>query len=363
MGRFSAARTPRFTRRRFVRNVSIAAGIVFSGLGARNFMTSTRRFPLSDHCDGRRFFNPRHHVNRNWLEVLKWKFTSKPAAWPDKIDLPPPPPLPPPPLDGTIAATWINHATVLLQTRHGTLLTDPIFSERTSPVSWAGPQRVHPPGVAWDHLPPVDVILLSHDHYDHCDMPTLRRFAAAPRPPLVITPLGNADLLHAAGFAASQIVELDWWEAHEINPGFFVRATPARHWSNRVSGSRNHRLWSGFFVHAGGRTAYYSGDTGYDDQMFKDVRAQCGQPDLGIIPIGAYEPRWFMAVQHCDPAEALRIHQEVGAQRSIGVHWGTFQLTDEAREAPVSGLENALRQASLAAETFRVLQPGESLHV
>lgn len=326
-------------------------------------MAARHRFPKSDHCDGQQFFNPRHHVNRSWLDVLRWKLTSRAAAWPRDVPIPPAPPLPPAPTDGTLTATWINHATVLLQTRFGAVLTDPVFSERASPFAWAGPRRVHPPGVARGELPPIRLILLSHDHYDHCDLPTLRHFARQANPPLVVTPLGNAPLLHRSGFRSDGVIELDWWDAHEIEPGLHVRATPARHWSNRLSGGRNHRLWSGFFLHAGGRTAYYAGDTAWDDTMFRDVHATCGAPDLAVIPIGAYEPRWFMAAQHCNPADAVRIHQTVGAHRSLAVHWGTFQLTDEARDAPIEALAAARIAAGLTEWDFRALTPGDSLHV
>jgi len=325
-------------------------------------MPSRPRFPVSDHCDGHRFFNPGHHVNRTWWDVLRWRFSSKPAVWPASVAIDPPP-LPPPPRDGTVTATWINHATVLLQTRHGALITDPVFSPRTSPFQWAGPARVHPPGVAWEKLPPILAILLSHDHYDHCDLGTLRRFAALPNPPLVITPLGNGALARTAGFSARQIVELDWWSAYEFQLGLHVRLTPARHWSNRVRGLRNRRLWGGFFVHAGGRTVYCAGDTAWDDLMFDEIRQRCGSPDLAVLPIGAYEPRWFMAAQHCNPAEAVHIHQTLGASRSLGVHWGTFQLTDESREAPREALRAATAEAGLPPEEFVALAPGESLTV
>ncbi len=325
-------------------------------------MAGSLPFPLSDHCDGRRFFNPRFHENRTWLDVLRWKLSARATAWPAAIDAAPQQP-PPAPTDGTITATWINHATVLLQTRHGNLLTDPVYSDRVSPFSWTGPRRVHPPGVAWEDLPPIHVILLSHDHYDHCDAATLRRFAAQPEPPLVITPLGNGELLRAFGFSDDRIIELDWWDAHEIELGFHVRATPARHWSNRVRGRRNHRLWSGFFVHAGGRTIYQTGDTAWDEHFFGDVRERCGPPDLALIPIGAYEPRWFMGAQHCNPAEAVRIHRTVGASRSLGVHWGTFQLTDEAIDAPVQGLRAALAEIGVPERMFVTLKPGATLAV
>lgn len=351
---------PRFTRRRFLRNVGLAGGLGLSPAATAHAMPP--RFPKSDHCDGFQFFNPGRHENRSWWDVLRWKRTSQPTPWPESVPISPPS-LPTAPVDGTLTATWINHATVLLQTRHANVLTDPVFSDRTSPVQWAGPRRVHPPGVALSDLPDIHVILLSHDHYDHCDAGSLRHFAQLPHPPMIVAPLGHGELLQDFGFPEERIVELDWWEAHEFAAGFHVRATPARHWSNRLTGKRNGRLWSGFFVQVAGRTLYYAGDTAWDDQMFNDIHERCGEPDLAIIPIGAYEPRWFMAAQHCNPAEAVRIHQTIGALQSIGVHWGTFQLTDEGRNAPPAALALAREEADLDSHEFGVMAPGESLAV
>ncbi|MBT5903881.1 MAG: MBL fold metallo-hydrolase [Opitutaceae bacterium] len=355
-------RFPRFTRRRFLRNLILFGGTLLGAAALKNHMASRPRFPISDHCDGAQFFNPGTHVNRTWWDVLKWKRTSTASPWPETVAIDPPA-LPKAPLDGTVCATWINHASVLLQTRHANILTDPVFSDRVSPLSWAGPKRVHPPAIAVEDLPDIHVILLSHDHFDHCDQASLRHFASLPHPPIVVTPLGNGALLREFGFRDERIIELDWWEAHEFAHGFHVRATPARHWSNRVMGSRNRRLWSGFFLQVGGRTVYYTGDTAWDDFMFADIRKRCGEPDLALIPIGAYEPRWFMASQHCNPAEAVRIHQTVGAVTSIGVHWGTFQLTDEEREAPPQALEIAKEQASIPPASFQALAVGGSITV
>ena len=322
-------------------------------------MPSRPIFPLSDHCDGRRFFNPRGHVNRTWLEVLKWRFTSRPAVWPEKIAVTPQP-VPAAPGAGRLVATWINHATFLLQTPAGNLLTDPIFGGRASPFAWAGPPRVHAPGLSFDQLPRINVVLLSHDHYDHCHLPTLRRLAAAHQP-LVITPLGNAALVARAGLL--RCVELDWWQHHVISTDCQVTLTPALHWSNRLSGGRNCRLWGGFHLRVAGRSAYFASDTGYDPDLFKTIGHKLGPPDLAMLPIGAYEPRWFMAAQHCNPAEAVQIHCDVGARRSMAMHWGTFQLTDEARGAPLRELAAARAAAGLPEETFRAFNPGESLHI
>ena len=319
----------------------------------------SRAFPCSDHCDGQRFFNPRGHVNHGWSDVLKWRRTSKPTPWPRWVEVTPQPPPPAPRGDG-LTATWINHATFLLQTAHGAVLTDPVFSRRVGPLGWAGPPRTHTPGVRFEALPHIAVVLLSHDHYDHCDLATLRRLARA-HDPLLITPLGNGRLARRAGL--KRVVELDWWQTHEVTPGCTVTATPARHWSNRLSGPRNGRLWGGFFLRAGGRTAHFAGDTGYDEMMFREIREKLGAPQLALLPIGAYEPRWFMSAYHCHPAEAVQIHRELGAQLSVAMHWGCWQLTDEGRGEPPQALAAARAAAGLAKDAFRVLMPGESVEI
>jgi len=326
---------------------------------AGRLMPARPLHPLSDHCDGRRFFNPRNHVNPGWLDVLKWRLTSRAAVWPGKIEFTPQ--LPPPvPADGQVAATWVNHATFLIQTSAGNILTDPIFGERASPFPWAGPRRVHAPGVALAQLPRIDVVLLSHDHYDHCHLPTLRRLAAQYQP-LVVTPLGNAALVARAGLR--RCIELDWWQRHALGPAMQIALTPARHWSNRLSGARNGRLWGGFYLQAAGRSVYFAGDTGYDSVMFRAIGREFGPPDLALIPIGAYEPRWFMKAQHCNPAESVQIHRDLGSCLSVAMHWGTFQLTDEPRDAPPRDLSAALATAGLSAAQFRTLAPGESVQI
>lgn len=325
-------------------------------------MALSPRFPVSDHCDGRKFFNPRNHINRHWFEVLRWKLTSRAATWPEHVEVTPRTP-PPAPTDGTLAVTWINHASFLLQTRHGNVLIDPVYSERASPFAWAGPKRVHAPGIPFESLPRIDVILVSHDHYDHCDLATLRRLAKRHPEARLVTPLGNGPLARTAGFLAEHITELDWWEAHEVTEGFHVRLTPSRHWSNRLRGLRNRRLWGGFFIQSNGRTAHFVGDTGYDDALFKEIRRQYGAPDLAMIPIGAYEPRWFMEPQHCNPDEAIRIHQDLGSRCSIAMHWGAFQLTDESRLEPVDALRAGLTALNLPPQVFQAIDPGHTLSI
>jgi L-ascorbate metabolism protein UlaG (beta-lactamase superfamily) len=260
-----------------------------------------------------------------------------------------------------MVATWIGHSSFLIQTAQGNLLTDPVYSERAGPFSWAGPLRAIAPGIAWEDLPRIDAVLLSHDHYDHCDLPTLRRVARRWNPAVVV-PLGHADLLRKAG-AAGPVFELDWWETHGPRPGLSATLVPARHWTRRRPGDTNRRLWGGFMIRAGSRVGYFAGDSGYDKALFPEIASRCGSPDLAMIPIGAYEPRWFMSDAHMNPAEAVRVHRDLGARLSVAMHWGTFQLTDEGREDPPQALAEALKEQGVPASEFLVLKPGESVAV
>lgn len=312
--------------------------------------------PRSDHFNGKTFFQSHHASAARTRDLLRWRLTAKSTPWPAHVILPAQPP-PPAPRGDDIVVTWIGHASFLLRSTRLTLLIDPVFSERVSPISWLGPRRAHPPGTALDALPPIDAVLLSHDHYDHFDLPSLRALAAKHHPAFV-APLRHADLLQSAG--AQRIVELDWWQTHAFTQQAACTLTPSKHWSNRFGTPRNHRLWGGYFLELGPKRIWFVGDTGYDAEIFRSIRERCGAPDLALVPIGAYEPRWFMAPMHMNPAEAVQAHRDSGARRSIAMHWGTFQLTDEGREDPVIALEEARREAGVPPEDFRVLQPGES---
>ena len=318
------------------------------------------RFPVSDHCDGETFFNPGTHVNRGWREVLKWKKEGKPGKWPTWVEIEQQEAARRPE-GGQVAVNWINHSTFLLQGTFGAILTDPLYSERVGPMGLVGPKRVHKPGVAFERLPRIDIVLLSHDHYDHCDLATLSRLARRDDP-LVITPLGNGALARRAGL--TRILELDWWQdVPELPGGLTVTCTPARHWSNRVSGRRNGRLWSGFYLKTAARRVCFVGDTGYDERLFREIEERLGAPDLALVPIGAFEPRWFMQPQHCSPEEAVRIHQDLKAARSMAMHWGCWPLADDAREEGPELLTKELERLGLPKEQFRGLRPGESVTI
>jgi N-acyl-phosphatidylethanolamine-hydrolysing phospholipase D len=260
------------------------------------------------------------------------------------------------------AATWIGHASTLLQAGGINILTDPIFSERASPVGFAGPKRHVPPGVALADLPRIDAVLISHNHYDHLDAASVKAIAAQPGgPPLFIVPLGVKAWLAGAGIGNA--VELDWWQSARVGAVEIV-LTPVQHWSGRSLTDRMETLWGGYAVFAPDFHAFFAGDTAYSKD-FADIHARFAARhgagrgfDLALIPIGAYEPRWFMRAQHVDPGESVRIHVDIAAERSIGVHWGTFQLTDEPLDEPPQALARAAREAGLADDAFTVVPVG-----
>lgn len=265
------------------------------------------------------------------------------------------------------AVTWIGHATMLAQFGGLNLITDPIFSERASPVSFTGPKRAQPPGLALSDLPRIDVVLVSHNHYDHLDETSVKALNAQPGgPPLFIVPLGLKTWLADAGI--THAVELDWWQSHRIAaPGgpVDIVLTPVQHWSGRTLADRLDTLWGGFAVFAPDFHLFYSGDTGYSKD-FADIHSRFAdrQPqggfDLALLPIGAYEPRWFMKEQHVNPTEAVQIHRDLRARRSAGLHWGTFNLTDESLDTPPAALARARREAAVPDDEFFVLAIGET---
>ena len=322
-------------------------------------MTGNRYYqgPASDHFDGRRFFNPgQPPTDRSLADIWRWRRTSKPARWPAAV--PVTPTRPDERVDG-LRVTMVGHATLLIQAGGLNILTDPVWSERASPVRFAGPKRVTAPGIAWADLPPIDVVLLSHCHYDHLDVATLRRLRQEHNP-LMVMPLGNDTIVRAA-VPDARIAVGDWGDRLPIGAGAAATLTRANHWSARGVRDRRMALWCGFFLHLNGSAMWFAGDTGYGDgAIFRDIRAKLGAPDVALIPIGAYAPRWFMAAQHTDPAEAVQIMKDVEAAHAIGIHWGTFQLTDEARDEPPARLATALAKAGIAPDRFVAGTPGQA---
>ncbi|WEK02545.1 MAG: MBL fold metallo-hydrolase [Candidatus Sphingomonas phytovorans] len=311
--------------------------------------------PPGDHFDGTRFFNPgQPATDRSLSDILRWKFGERPARWPATVPVEQARPNPAP---ERLTVTMVGHATLLIQAAGVNILTDPVWSDRASPLSFAGPKRVTAPGIAFDHLPPIHAVLLSHNHYDHLDLATLRRLHAA-HAPLMVMPLGNDAIVRRA-IPQARIAVGDWHDRVDLPHGLATTLTRANHWSARGLGDRRMALWAGHWLETPAGSVWFAGDTGYGDgAIFRDIRARYGTPDVALIPIGAYEPRWFMADQHVNPAEAMAILQDVGARRALGIHWGTFQLTDEPRDAPVEALAAALNAAQVPAERFVAAQTG-----
>jgi L-ascorbate metabolism protein UlaG (beta-lactamase superfamily) len=251
---------------------------------------------------------------------------------------------------GEIRITWIGHATTLIQMGGLNVLTDPVWSHRVSPVRWAGPARIEPPGLDFDALPPVDVVLISHDHYDHLDRPTVRRLVARGGSGTTwCAPRGYRKWLRRRG--AENIVELDWWETTTValgDAGVTLRALPAQHWTRRTAGGMNRRLWASWALEgADGGKLYFAGDSGYCP-VFSEIGGRAGPFDASLIPIGAYEPRWFMRPHHMNPEEAVRTYLDLGGRGTfMGIHWGTFILTDEPVVEPPERARAAWADAGL----------------
>jgi len=307
------------------------------------------------------FRNPAPHAERQSL--LKWRWH---RIWQD---------LPPPPERGyrfeqvapnaarlrdnrgETTLTWIGHATLLLQVGGVNVLTDPQFSERASPVSWAGPRRRVPPALPVEALPHIDVVLISHNHYDHLDRASVRALAAQPGgPPRFFVPLGLKRWFAGEGIVT--VLEQDWWEHADV-PGLRIHQVPAQHFSSRTPWDRNAVLWGGFVVEHPSLRFYFAGDTGYS-RDFADIRARLGPIDLAALPIGAYEPRWFMRAMHINPAEAVQAMLDLDARVGVAMHWGTFEMTDEPIDEPPKALARALAAAGIAPGRFLVFTQGDT---
>jgi L-ascorbate metabolism protein UlaG (beta-lactamase superfamily) len=317
--------------------------------------------PPSDHFDGERFFDPDGVPPKSLADVLRWQFggNRQRAAWPEWAPSPHAD-TPPERVDGEkVRLSFVGHASWLIQTSGLNILIDPVWSQRASPFSFAGPKRHNDPGISFDALPKVDVVLVSHGHYDHLDVATLARLAAK-FSPRVITPLGN-DVTMRSAIKADPF---DWRDRVELGNGVAVTLVPTRHWSARGLFDRNKALWASFVLETPAGKVYIVCDSGYGEgKHFRRVAESYGPLRLAILPIGAYEPRWFMRDQHMNPSDAVQALQDCGAQAALAHHHGTFQLTDEAIDAPAIGLGEALDEAKIPRERFAVLKPGQVVEI
>ncbi|MGI9350533.1 MAG: MBL fold metallo-hydrolase [Rhizobiaceae bacterium] len=349
-------------RRRFLKWFGLGSVGVFGGGAGFNAYDPENYYysgPKSDHFDGKIFFNPEGTPPRRFHDLLKWQLGESKAKWPKSYSSA---------YHGTkpdhrmesdgIRITMIGHATLLIQVAGLNFLTDPVFAERASPVQFAGPKRVNPPGVDFADLPPIDYVLLSHNHYDHLDLDTLERLSSK-HGATIICPLGNDTIVKSRAPEAKFICG-DWHDAFDLQANVKLHFEPCHHWSARGTKDRRMALWAAFLMETPAGRIYHIGDTGFHDGVnYRALREKHGAIDLAILPIGAYEPRWFMKGQHQNPDEAVLGHKLIGAKSSIGHHWGTFQLTDEAINAPIEALASAKKQHGLDDREFVPLRPGE----
>ncbi len=320
------------------------------------FSAPRHRGPISDHFDGRQFRNF-SGVPRGFGGVLRWAATRKSSPWPRWTEAPPGPA--PPRRVTDLRVTFVNHATLLVQTGGRNILTDPVWSDRVSPLAWIGPRRVRPPGIRFEDLPQIDAVLISHNHYDHLDLPTLARLDSRDHP-WIVSGLGVRQLLASHGLTNG--VDLDWWQSTEVGKGLSVTSVPVQHFSGRGLSDRNATLWTGYVISSPAGDVFFAGDTGYGPH-FRLIRERFPRIRLAILPIGAYRPEWFMGPVHEDPAEALQAFGDLGAGTGVGMHFGTFRLTDEGPEEPVQEIAVLLASAPEPKPRFWVLGFGEGRDV
>jgi len=347
----------KFTRRGLLTGFAALLAAFAGGTTARARFARYYDGPVSDHFDGVRFFDPQSSPLKKPTDLLRF-FSGRGEKWPERAPSPHAD-RPPARVEGkTIRISFVGHVSVLIQTAGMNILCDPVWSERASPFTFAGPKRVNDPGIAFEALPPIDIVLVSHAHYDHLDVVTLSRLAAAHQP-RVITPLGN-DAIMRDYDPAIRAEAHDWEERVDLGRGFAVTPVPTRHWSARGLLDRNKALWASFVIETPNGKIYYVADSGYGEgHYFKRARERHGPFRLAMLPIGAYEPRWFMRDQHMNPEDAVRALSDCGAERALAQHHGTFKLTYEAIDAPRAALAAALKKAEIPADRFRALLPGE----
>lgn len=301
--------------------------------------------PKGDHFDGTKFFTPGAPAREGTSGFFKWQLERKAGTWSAYRDEPPGPPPPVRVGLGVLRVTFINHATTLLQLDGVNVLTDPIYSDRCSPVSFAGPHRVRPPGIRFEDLPPIDAVVLSHNHYDHMDVATLKRLQLAFPHLKIFAGLGNKAFLESQGLR--EVFELDWWQSATLGgTPVTVMSVPNQHFSNRGLLDADATLWTGWVLEGTNGRAYFGGDTGYGPH-FKAVGDKLGPFRLAVLPIGAYSPEWFMGPIHMTPADAVKAKGELRAEVMVPIHYGTFPLADDGETQPVEELHKATQDPSV----------------
>lgn len=312
--------------------------------------------PISDHFDGKHFRNITPAPPKGFWSIIKWRLTKDEGPWRKRFNANPGPAPESRVHKGELRITFVNHSTVLIQIDALNILTDPIWSERASPVSWAGPRRVRPPGIRYKDLPPIDAVVVSHNHYDHLDVPTLAKLSSDHQPQ-IFTALGNDALMKQNDI--TNIQSMDWWQSFEIKNEVTITCVPAQHWSGRGFDDRMTNLWSGFVIKGPGGTVYFPGDTGFGPHL-KMIAQRYGPIDVALLPIGAFRPRWFMQSSHLSPSDAIQAHQVLGAKQSIAIHFGTFKLGDDGETEAADLLKKEITKYNMES-AFHILGFGESL--
>ena len=328
---------------------------VFNVVG---FLISAPKYSgeISDHFNGKTFENPGNVKAKGLKDVIKWSVNRNRQPW-QEVAYIQQGPKPDSRIEEGIKITFVNHSTFLIQVGGLNILTDPIWSDRTSPVQFAGPKRVRPPGILFTDLPKIDYIIISHNHYDHLDVPTMKKLIEQ-HDPKIITPLGVARYVEKLG--SGKATDMDWWDELGLDHGLKIACVPAQHFSGRGTYDRDATLWCGYIIMHGESNIYFVGDTGYGN-FFKEIKDTFGRMSVSLIPIGAYLPQWFMSPIHISPEEAVKVHQDVESEISIGMHFGTFPLADDGQHQPIEDLHKALKNAGINDGSFKVIREGESI--
>lgn len=351
------ARRARRARRRW-RPSLLAAPLAAASVACASLAAPRYHGPPSDHFDGERFHNHERSRDRQIEDALRFgahTLLGKRGFWAGWEDVPTDTP-PPRVGRGELRVSFVNHATVLIQADSLNVLTDPVWSKRVSPVRWFGPKRHRPPGIRFEDLPPIDVVLISHNHYDHMDVPTLKRLVKAFHP-RIVTGLGNAAYLARQGVPGAR--DVDWWQSVGVAPGVRVTGVPAQHWSARTLADKWRTLWLGFVVEGPSGAVYFAGDTGFGE-FLPAIRDRFPRFRLAILPIAPIRPRRAMAPRHMSAADAVRADTLLGAATAVAVHFGTFQQGDDGEDEPVDSLRAALAAAGPRAPRFWALRNGEA---
>lgn len=325
---------------------SLIAGRLYSAPGYSGKAT--------DHFDGKKFSNLEKSGPKGFGATIKFLIQRKPGKWTRVEDSSYGEKPAPRVLEG-VRVTFVNHSTFLIQSDGLNILTDPIWSERTSPVSWVGPRRMRPPGIPFEDLPKIDLVILSHNHYDHLDLPTLKRISKEHQP-RILSPLGVRKFLNSNGIEGA--LDVDWWDEIRLNDKVRLHPVPAQHFSGRGLFDRNSTLWCGFVMTTSNGNVYFAGDTGYSKKAIQQIVSRYAPVRIALLPIGAYKPEWFMSPIHISPEEAVKIHKELKAETSIAMHFGTFALADDGQDEPIQELEKARKKYGIQPQEFMILKEG-----